>query len=146
MNATDPVMERLENQISWYDRKAVLNQRFYRSIKTSEIVAAALIPFVAAIDLPRAVWVTGAMGVLITILEGLLQLNQYEQNWISYRATCETLLREKFCYLAGAVHYAGIANPRALLAQRVESIVSQEHANWAMTRQEPGKQTADAAA
>lgn len=146
MSTTDPIMERLEDQISWYDRKASLNQHFHRNIKTTEIVAAALIPFVGAIDFPRVVWVTGALGVLITILEGLLHLNQYEQNWISYRSTCESLRHEKFCFLAGGAHYAGLANPRTLLAERIESIVAQEHSNWASTRQEPATPIQTAAA
>jgi hypothetical protein len=139
---TDPVIERLEEQISWYDRKAVLNQRLYSNIKTTEIVAAALIPFVGAINFPGAVWVTGGLGVLITIFEGLLHLNQYEQNWLAYRSTCETLRHEKFRFLAGAAHYAGVANPRALLAERVESVVAQEQSNWASTRQEPAQMSA----
>jgi hypothetical protein len=33
--------------------------------------------------------VTGGLGVVITVLEGMLHLNQYQQNWINYRSTCE---------------------------------------------------------
>ena len=44
----DPVVERLEDQISWYDRKSGSNQRIYKRIKVTEIVAAAVIPFLPA--------------------------------------------------------------------------------------------------
>ena len=139
----DPVMARLEDQIEWYDRKSLHNQKIYKGIKTVEIIAAALIPFLGAFskDAPRIVWVSGALGVLITVLEGLLHLNQYQQNWAAYRSTCESLKHEKFVYLARASPYNGIADPRALLAERVESLVSQEHAKWASMQQQAKAKT-----
>jgi hypothetical protein len=131
MNLDDPIMARLEDQIAWYDRKSLHNQRIYKRMKTIEILAAAFIPFLAASSVPRSGLITGALGVLITILEGTLQLNQYQQNYVAYRATCESLKHEKFVFLGEASPYTGLANPRALLAERVESLVSQEHAQWA---------------
>src|SRR5229473_5142362 len=137
----DPIMERLEDQIGWYDRKSMTNQRYFKRIKMVEIAAAAIIPFLSVFSLPRMMWVTGGLGVLITVLEGTLHLNQYQQNWIAYRSTCESLKHEKYVYLGKASPYAGVADPRALLAERIESLVSQEHAKWAsVQQQEPKKQ------
>ena len=141
----DPVMDRLEDQISWYDRKSGSNQRAYKRIKVTEIIAAALIPLVGALNPPHVAWWTSALGVLITVLEGLLHLDQYQQNWIAYRSTCESLKHEKYVYLAKAAPYAGVPDPRALLAERVESLVSQEHAKWASSQQENAKAKAPAA-
>ncbi len=133
-------MERLEDQIGWYDRKSMTNQRYFKRIKMVEIAAAAIIPFVSAFSLPRIMWVTGGLGVLITVLEGTLHLNQYQQNWITYRSTCESLKHEKYTYLGRAAPYANVPDPHALLAERIESLVSQEHAKWAsVQQQEPGK-------
>jgi len=132
----DPVMERLEDQIAWYDHRSRKNQRIYKSIKIVEIFAAAMIPLLAPIEVREVRWVTAGLGVAITILEGLLQLNQYQQNWISYRSTCESLKHEKYIFLAHASPYANSQDPRALLAERVESLVSQEHAKWVATQQQ----------
>lgn len=144
MSATDPVIERLEDQISWYDRKSGINQRAYKRIKIVEIVSAALIPFVGAIHITliatHIAYITGGLGVIITILEGVLHLNQYQQNWTAYRSTCEALRHEKFCYLAKAADYAASPDPRALLAERIESLVSQEHAKWSATQQQTNSQ------
>jgi Protein of unknown function (DUF4231) len=135
----DPVMERLEDQIGWYDQKSLVNQRYFKRIKTIEICSAALIPFLAALNLPHALWVTGGLGVVITVLEGMLQLNQYQQNWIAYRSTCESLKHEKYVYLGKASPYTNVADPHALLAERIESLVSQEHAKWASVQQQEYK-------
>jgi hypothetical protein len=136
----DPIMERLENQIAWYDSRSMANQRAYKRIKVVEILAAAIIPLLAALGRPRITIVTGGLGVLITVLEGILHLNQYQQNWINYRSTCEALKHEKYTYLGNAAPYANVPEPHALLAERIESLVSQEHAKWAsVQQQEPTK-------
>lgn len=135
----DPIMDRLEDQISWYDRESIANQRYFKGIKMVEIVAAAVIPFLSAFSLSRMTWVTGGLGVLITVLEGMLHLNQYQQNWIAYRSTCESLKHEKYVYIGKAAPYASAEDPRALLAERTESLVSQEHAKWASVQQQEPK-------
>ena len=132
----DPIIERLEDQIGWYDVRSRSNMRWYKRLKISEIGAAAMIPFLAASGIPRAVIVTGVLGILVTLFEGMLQLNQYHENWIRYRSTCESLKHEKYIFLANAGPYTGVDNPRAMLAERVESLVSQEHAKWATVQQQ----------
>src|ERR1700752_2705070 len=134
--APDPIIERLEDQIRWYDTKSVSNMRWYKRLKISEIASAAVIAFLAASSIQRAMIVTAALGVLVTVFEGMLQLNQYHENWIRYRSTRESLKHEKSIYLANAWPYASVEKPRALLAERVESLVSQEHAKWATVQQQ----------
>jgi hypothetical protein len=136
---SDPIMARLEDQINWYDRKSSLNQRIFRRIKITEILAAALIPFVSVFRMQFVSYTTAGLGVLITVLEGMLHLNQYQQNWINYRSTCEELKHEKYVYLGNAGPYASVNDPHALLAERVESLVSQEHAQWASVQQQGTK-------
>lgn len=133
----------MQDQIAWYDAKSRLNQHWFKRLKVCQIVTAAAIPVAAAVTAP--VWLIGGGGALIVVLEGLQQLQQYQQNWTSYRATCERLKHEQFLFLAGAGPYAAIPHPEALLAERVEGLVSQEHAAWASQHEEAAKH-ADAAA
>jgi len=133
---SDPITERLEDQIAWYDRNSLKNQRRYKRTKFVVIVSASIIPFLATLTRTEVRWITGGLGVLITVLEGVLQLNQYQQNWISYRSTCEALKHEKYVYLGKASPYAEATDPHALLAERIESLVSQENAKWLVARQD----------
>ncbi len=128
-------LARLEDQIQWYDRKSCRNQRLFKSLRILIIVAAALVPLLSFDGIPR--YVAAALGALIVILEGVQQLNQFHANWIAYRSTCESLKHEKFLYLARAGHYAAASAPEQLLAERLESLVSQEHAQWATTQEQP---------
>jgi hypothetical protein len=80
--------------------------------------------------------VPAALGAAVVVLEGLQQLNQYQQNWTSYRSTSEALKHEKYLFLALAGPYAGTASPHTLLADRIEGLISQEHAKWVSARDE----------
>jgi Protein of unknown function (DUF4231) len=137
--APDPITERLEDQINWYDRKSRSSRRWFKWLKMTEIVCAAVIPFLAASRIPHPEVAAGILGVLITIFEGTLQLNQFHENWIEYRSTCEALRHEKYMFLAEAGPYANAEKIRALLAERVESLVSQEHSKWASVQQQDSK-------
>lgn len=129
-----PALDRVEDQIGWYDGKSEFNQRRFKLLKICQIVTAAAIPVAAGVSAPS--WLVGGAGALIVVLEGLQQLQQYQQNWINYRATCEQLKHERFLFTAHAGPYAGSAAPEGLLAERVESLVSQEHAAWVANREE----------
>jgi len=138
MVSDNPTLERLENQIGWYDKKSVQNQRLYKSIKLAEIIAAACIPLAAGIGVTS--FVTGGLGVLVTVLEGLQHLNQYHNNWTTYRSTCEDLKHEKYLWLAKAGPYKPTEDADGLLAERVESLISREHATWISARAKSEKE------
>jgi uncharacterized protein DUF4231 len=129
-----PAQARLREQIAWYDGKSQHNQRWFKRLKIWQMVTAAAIPFAASVSAP--LWVAGGGGAVIVVLEGLQQLQQYQQNWTTYRATCERLKHEQFLFMAAAGPYKAASEPEALLAERVEGLVSQEHAAWAAHREE----------
>lgn len=133
-----PAWARVQDQIAWYDAKSQLNQRWFKGLKVCQIVTAAAIPVAASVSAP--IWLVGGGGAFIVVLEGLQQLQQYQQNWTTYRATCEQLKHEQFLFRARAGPYDDAPNPEALLAERVESFVSQEHAAWVSHREEASKQ------
>jgi hypothetical protein len=132
---------RLEKQITWYDNKSMSAQRWYKRTKLTEIVCAALVPFMATVNVP----ITAGLGALITILEGVQQLNHLSENWITYRSTCEALRHEKYSYLGGSGVYEGKAADEAkrILTARVESLISTEHSKW-ISRQEYDSKKRDA--
>ena len=139
MADSDVVFDRLEDQLDWYDRRSTSNQKMFKRISICEIVAAASIPLAACLATPV---ITGVLGVLVVVLQGLQQLNQFQHNWITYRSTCEELKHEKYLSLAKAGPYAGATDPRALLAERVESLVSREHSKWISVREQHPKTSA----
>jgi hypothetical protein len=127
--ASRPAWERLSEELGWYETKSAQHKRWFYWLKVIQIIVAAAIPVVAAAGASPAV--AGALGGVIVVLEGLQQLFQFQQNWVAYRGTAEALKHEKNLYLVGAGDYADAERPDALLIERVEGLVSQEHAAWA---------------
>jgi hypothetical protein len=123
----DPTWERLEDQLGWYSRKSGESQRLYKWLKLLEIAVAATLPVVAAVHSP--VWVTGGLAAVIVVLEGAQQVYQFQEHWITYRSTAEALKHERYLYLAQAGPYAG-DDRHSQLAERLEGLISQEHAKW----------------
>jgi hypothetical protein len=139
MPADNPTLARLEDQIRWYDERSARSQRVYKWLKFVTIFSAAAIPILVVFDVPT--YVAALLAGVIAVSEGVQQVNQYQQNWIMYRSTAEALKHEKYLYLAGAAHYAAAESPLALLAERLEGLVSQEHAKWVSTREDALKTT-----
>ena len=115
------IEQRLNDQIGWYDRKSVTNQRWFRRLRFAEIVAAATIPFLSGFagnSLPIKIAI-GTLGVVIAVIASLLGLLQLQEHWIEYRATAESLRKEKFLFLTQTDPY-GKDDAFHLLVQRVE--------------------------
>ncbi|MDQ3863144.1 MAG: DUF4231 domain-containing protein [Actinomycetota bacterium] len=130
--AQHPAWLRLNNQLDWYDRKSGENQKRYKQIKVAQLILAASIPIFALAGATWGKWVTAILGASVAILEGLQQLGQYNNLWVSYRATAEQLKHEKFLFLAKSGAYRDLGDEEALkrLAERIEERVSIEHAKW----------------
>ncbi len=129
-----PTLGRLDQQIDWYDSRSTANQRWFKRLKVTVILAGALTPLAAGLAAP--VWIPGALGVVVVLVEAIQQLNQHQQLWVAYRATAEALKHEKYLFLGHAYPYNGAGDMLPLLAERVESLVSQEHAKWVSARED----------
>lgn len=128
---------RLEDQIGWYDRKSMSNQKNFKTFKTIEFILAGAIPVLAGLSAPN--WITAIIGAIAVLIESAVQMNQYQHNWLVYRSTCEDLKHEKYLYGARAGVYSSAGDPLKLLSERVEGLISKEHAKWVSSREESDK-------
>ena len=122
------VLRRIDTYLDYYDKRSLFNQRWYRRLKITQLVAAALIPVVASVN--ASGWVTGGLGSLVVVVEGIQQLYQFQERWLACRSTGEALRREQHLYQIRAGDYATSGDAPRLLAERVEALISQEHARW----------------
>ena len=143
MDAQTYLKERLEDQIAWYDGKSAYNKRWFISLRAVEITAAATVPFLSGFA--GNLWIRGAVGVIgivITVCAGLTHLCQFQERWIEYRTTAETLKKEKFLFVTKTDPYNG-DNDFPILVQRIENLVSKEVGSWAQYLMQPEKQKQD---
>lgn len=141
MNAEEYIKQRLEDQIGWYDRRSKTSQRMFKWLRLAEIILAGSIPVIAGITANEFLsWttLTAFLGATVAILAAVLALYQYQEHWIEYRTTCESLKKEKYLFLTKVEPYNG-DNAFETLVQRVETLVSKENTNWAQYMMKPDK-------
>lgn len=127
------IRDRLDDQINWYSEKSQWHQKWFKRLRAIEFLFATSIPFLVSYITPETGilrLVVGAMGIVVALISGLVTLHRFQENWIEYRTTAETLKHEKFLFLTQAPPYEG-DNPFQLLVERVESTISKENTNWA---------------
>lgn len=131
MTEKEYLEERVDDQIAWYDRKSQRNQTWHKRLRLLEVVAAATIPLLSGYVDARPIFpvVVGLLGVVVAVVAGIISLYQFQENWIAYRATCESLKHEKFLYLTRTDPY-NASEPLPLLVQRAEGLISKEHTSW----------------
>jgi len=130
MTEEDYIKERLEDQIKWYSKKSKSNQNRFKISRIIECVSAAIIPFLAGFpDFPFYSFFIGGLGVIIAVTSSISSLFKFQEHWIEYRTTCETLKHDKYLYETKCAPYD---NEDAFhhLVKRVESLISKENTQW----------------
>src|SRR3954466_11152167 len=142
MATPDPTLARIDDQLKYYEATAKRSQKSFRIVKIAQLTVAAAVPVAAAAHAGAVI--TAALGAFILILEGVQALFGWQQNWVSYRRTAEALQSERHLYAATAGPYSRSGNPKRLLAERVEGLLSAENQGWVAAQLPPGQGTGTA--
>lgn len=131
MTEEEYIKTRLDDQINWYDHKSIYCQQWFKRLSFAQITLAAFIPLLSgyADKLSFANMLIGIFGACIAIITGYLTINKFQENWIEYRTTCETLKHEKFKYITQVAPYDS-DNAFNILVQQIESIISKQNTQW----------------
>lgn len=122
---------RLDDQISWYDRKSSWNKKWFYTLSVIGFATAALIPFLAALITKHTdlQYVVGALGIVVSITSAVIGLYKFHEHWVQYRTTSEMLKHEKYLYLTRTEPYDE-PDPFNKLVERVETLISRENTTW----------------
>jgi len=131
MDDTQYIEQRLDNQQAWYSSNSQKNQRWHKRLQFLQILSAACIPFMATLisDQSTLNITTGGLGVLIAVITGTSALCKFDEKWIKYRTTAESLKHEKVLYETRVEPYDGTES-FSILVLRVEALISQENRDW----------------
>ena len=124
--------ERLQDQIDWYNRKSMKNQKWFKCLQVAAILASATIPFLSGYITETTLLLkvsVGLLGLVVVAITAVLGLYKFQENWFEFRTTCESLKHEKYMFLTKSEPYDQ-DDPFRLLVQRVESLISRENTAW----------------
>ena len=127
--------------MDWYGDRSGEYKKKYQALQWGLIILAALTPVFVAIDLTKyaAGWpefVPIVTSVLVAIFASALKTFRYQEIWLEYRTTAETLKKEKNLYMAEADDYGKSKNKERLFVLRVENLISRENTAWAQAWRE----------
>ena len=124
--------QELERSFRFFHRSAGANRLGYLALRTTVLVAGALVPIVAlATSRPTVV---ASLGAVIVIAEGLAQLTQVHDHWVRYRHTAEALRREAIAFASSAGAYgSGELSGDQRLAARILDLEAEENSAWEET-------------
>ena len=138
------LQKRYYPETKWYNQKSLYNQNRYKTLQVALIVLSALTPILILIDfrVPNPKIIPVATSVLVAILSATLKTFKFEENWLNYRTTCETLTKEIFFYQAKLHEYKDVADPEGMFVERVEALISRENTLWLSTAKQPREKRA----
>ena len=123
----------MDDQISWYSKKSSRNKKLFNNLRFFEIILALLVPFLGTFLTEEVIelkYVVSLVGVLIAAIAGLISLMKYQEFWIEYRITAQSLKHEKYLFLTQSGPYEG-GDGFHLFVERIESLISKENSKWA---------------
>ena len=133
MDADEYLQQRVDDQITWYSTKATRNKHRYFALRTLELFAALSLPAFAAWgaineEFPLELVVVVA-GFVVASAAGLLTLTKFQENWLQYRTTAESLKHHKFRFQTQAPPYS--EGKLGEFVNNVEALISDENTDWA---------------
>lgn len=135
MDEQQYITARVDDQIKWHDKRSGSNQRWYKLVQIATIFSAALVPFVAVLEVvPSAPsWlykcIVGILGVAAAVTAGISGVYRFQERWIDYRMTAETLRSEKFRFVTRVAPYDG-DNSFSEFVKNVEAILAGQNERW----------------
>jgi hypothetical protein len=135
MDEREYIKQRVDDQIQWHDATSGWNQRWYKRVQIATILLAALVPFVAVFEaVPSAPsWlykcVVGLLGVAAAVAAGIAGVYRFQERWIDYRMTAETLRSEKFRFETRVAPYDG-GDSFSKFVENVEAILAGQNERW----------------
>lgn len=135
--------DRYASLVAFYDDRAQRNKLGHRVCSVFIIVMSGILaPLIGAGALQKHPMMGAFMSASVVIATAITSLYQFNENWLSFRRTWDALKREPHLHDAGAADYAASEDRNKLFVERVESIASDEGAEWYGRHQRRQERTA----
>jgi len=132
--------QELERSFGYFQQGARRNRAAYLALRTTVLLAGAIIPIVALATSNEVA--VACLGALVVAAEGTTQLTQVHDHWVRYRRTAELLRREALAFVTGTGPYRkGELSDDQQLASRIVDFEGQETAAWEETILAAGQQS-----
>ena len=109
------IKTRIIEQINWYDKKSIHNQKVYKSLSIVSIILSGVIPILTLFT-DFCWWAKVIVAVCGSMLTGISSINivcNYKELWNRYRVNCEVLKSYLYLYITKQGIYKDLTNEQA---------------------------------
>jgi hypothetical protein len=123
---------RFQALLAFYDKRSMSNKRWHRGCALYILtVSSVLVPLISTGSfLADHKLLGGLLSATIVAVTAAASHFQFNDNWLSYRATWDALQREPHLRMAKLREYASTTDRNSLFVDRVESLASSEGREW----------------
>lgn len=132
MDTKEYLEKRVDDQISWYGKKSAVIKKRHYTLRVIVILISVILPFLTGIMSDKTPYIKIAIAagsLIIAFFEGISSLYKYQEQWLTYRNTAESLKREKILFQTKSGPYEK-SQALSLLVNRCEGIMSEENQTW----------------
>ncbi len=121
---------RYQEQIDWYDSRAISKKCLYYWFQGLLIFFTVCVPIMIMQRELFGDLISIVLSLAAAALASSLKAFRFQELWMNYRTTCESLKKEEHYYTAEIGPYKHTSDNEGLFVERVESLISRENTLW----------------
>jgi hypothetical protein len=132
---------RFAKQLDFFNRRAIQNQRGYRTCAIYVLVVSVMIAPLIALDDRLSGWgrlLAAVLSPTLAIAAGLSAHYRFHENWLRYRATWDAMQQEVELREAGLGDYCRSADRNSQFVENIEALIAREGSAWMRTHASRG--------
>lgn len=134
MDIDEYITKRVDEQQKYFSKKATDNKGKYELLSIIKLLLSLVISVATPIVGECSVWsiIISIISATIAFIEGLVFIKKYNDKWINYRKSSESIKREKYFFTTKSEKYRNVACEEAndLFVQNIESIIRDSNEKW----------------
>ena len=132
MKQEEYIEVRVDDQIEYYDTQSGIGQSRYKWLAGTQMLSGAVIPIIAGFSdsICFSEWIIALLGLTVTSATAFLTINKYQERWINFRTTCETLKHLKYLFVTESSPYND-GDSYDKFVNDIEAVLSKENTDWA---------------
>ena len=135
MNQETYIQERVIDQINWYSKKSSWNKKMFYFFSIGSIALSSMIPILSLVSNAmeeNTIFVNigiALVGAIISVFSGVIFICKFNDHWIEYRRTSETMRHELSLFETGSGSYESKKSFKGFVL-KIETLISKENSNW----------------
>ena len=123
--------KRINVQQQYFSTAASKNKKKYQFMSLIKLILSLGVTVISA-NMSSNSLIVSISAATISLIEGVLLLFGYNDNWITYRETSEKIKSEEYLYETKSSYYKGLDETDAFntLVENIESIVNSCNCTW----------------